>query len=236
MTPGSRFLDRAEAGRQLGERLAALRLDRPLVLALPRGGVAVAVEVAERLDAPLDVLLVRKIGAPFHREFAIGAVVEGPPPEAVVDIEAAGRVGADADYVAAQRRAAGEEIARRRELYRGGAPLTAVQGRTVVLVDDGIATGATVKAALGALRGRGVERLVLAVPVAAPEAVEALRRDVDELVCLAAPEGFRAVGFHYDDFHQLDDDEVVAALASAKARRSRPPGADADANENAQES
>ena len=210
------FADRADAGRQLAERLATLNLPPPVVvLALPRGGLPIGVAVARRLGAPLDLLLVRKIGAPWQRELAVAAVVEGEGPEVVIDEETLAACGADTRYVQEQTRHEWREIERRRALYLKGRARPELQGATVVVVDDGIATGTTVRAALQALRRRRPGRLVLAVPVAPADTVARLRAEVDELVCLATPEPFRAVGLHYRDFHQVEDDEVIAALDAA---------------------
>lgn len=215
------FTDRIEAGRALAQRLVAMALPGPLVvLALPRGGVPVAAEVARALGAPLDLLLVRKIGAPFQPELAVAAVVEGTPPAIVRDEETCAYSGVDAAYI--ERHAAQEvaEIERRRRRYLAGRQPVPVAGATVIVVDDGVATGTTVRAALLGLRSRQPARVVLAVPVAPPDTVAALRAEADDVVCLAQPEPFHAIGLHYRDFHQLDDDEVVAALASA----ARAPG------------
>ena len=212
------FADRRAAGRALAAALRARRPRSPVVvLALPRGGVPVAAEVARALDAPLDLLIVRKIGAPWQPELAIAAVVEGDPPDLVVDEPA--RAALDVPHATIERQAAHEllEIARRRERYLGGRAAAAVAGATVVLVDDGIATGTTVRAALRALRRRAPGRVILAVPVAPPDVIAALGAEVDEVVCLATPEPFSAVGCHYVDFAQVDDDGVLAALASARA-------------------
>ncbi len=208
-----RFADRLEAGRLLAQRLAAMRLPPPVVvLALPRGGVPVAAEVARALHAPLDLLLVRKIGVPWQPELALAAVVDGDEPQIVVDDEVQRMCGAERDYIDAQAAHELAEIERRRRVYlRGRAPL-GVAGATAVVVDDGIATGTSVRAALKALRRRRPKRLVLAVPVAPSDTLAALRAEVDDVVCLAEPEPFRAIGLHYDDFHQLDDAEVLAAL------------------------
>jgi putative phosphoribosyl transferase len=215
-----RFADRAEAGRSLAAALLALRLSPPVVvLALPRGGVPVAAPVARALHAPLDLLLVRKIGAPWQRELAVAAVVDGEPPDIVVDEQTLGYAGVDQRYVEAEAASALQEIRRRRGLYLGGRPAVAVEGATVVVVDDGIATGTSVRAALKALRRRRPARLVLAVPVAPRDTLAALRAEVDELVCLATPEPFHAVGAHYVDFHQVNDDEVLAALHAADRAR-----------------
>lgn len=218
------FIDRADAGRQLAERLLREQLPPPIVvLALPRGGVPIGTEVARRLGATLDLLLVRKIGAPWQRELAVAAVVEGDGPEVVIDDETLAASGADAAYVKAQARLEGREIERRRALYLRGRARPSLDGATVVVVDDGIATGTTVRAALQALRRRPHGRLVLAVPVAPADTVAQLEPEVDLLVCLATPEPFHAVGLHYRDFHQVDDREVIAALAAAAASPSPHP-------------
>jgi putative phosphoribosyl transferase len=216
------FADRREAGRALARAVIDRGLPAPhVVLALPRGGVPVAAQVARAMHAPLDLLLVRKIGAPWQPEFAIGAVVEGDPPEVVVDEAVRAAVGARRDWIDGQAAEALREIARRREVYLGGRAPVPVRGATVVLVDDGIATGATVRAALKALRRRGPARVVLAVPVAPSDTLASLRADVDDIVCLAQPSPFDAVGCHYVDFGQVGDAEVVASLAEA-AVASRP--------------
>ena len=211
-----RFVDRAEAGRALAERLRALRLNPPwVVLALPRGGVPVAAEVARALKAPLDLLLVRKIGAPWQRELALAAVVEGDPPDIVVDEEVQRSAAVDAHYIEAQAQLQLREIARQRQVYLSGRPGVRVEGCTVIVVDDSIATGTTMRAALKALRRRHPAKLVLAVPVAPRDTLERLRPEVDELVCLATPQPFFAVGEHYARFDQVDDAEVIAALDAA---------------------
>jgi putative phosphoribosyl transferase len=211
-----RFADRAEAGRALAQRLLLLHLAGPIVvLALPRGGVPVGAEVARALGAPLDLVLVRKIGAPWQPELAVAAVVDGTPPQTVIDEEVRRSVGVDAHYIELHAEKELLEIARRREVYlRGRAPV-AVEGRTAIVVDDGIATGTTMRAALKALRMRRPARLVMAVPVAPPDTIAALRGEVDQIVCLAQPYPFHAVGLYYADFHQVGDDEVIAALAAA---------------------
>lgn len=210
------FANRTAAGRLLAPAVQALQLADPVVVALPRGGVPVAAEVAAALHAPLDLLLVRKIGAPAYRELAVAAVAEGPQPEVVLDHETMGMTGATREYVDREAQAELREIARRRSTYLHGRPPVAVEGRTAVVVDDGIATGTTVRAALRALRRRKPARLVLAVPVAPPDVVEQLRAEVDDLVCLAQPPFFNAVGVHYADFHQVSDDEVVRVLEEAR--------------------
>ena len=218
------FATRTEAGRLLAHELLALKLIDAVVLALPRGGVPVAAEVASALRAPLDLLLVRKIGAPGQSELAVAAVAEGPPPLVVIDDETLGLSGASRAYV---DREAGEElreIARRRTAYLPDRTPLPVEGKTAVVVDDGIATGTTVRVALQALRRRKPARLVLAIPVAPPEVVAALRAEVDDLVCLSQPSYFRAVGVHYADFHQVSDGEVVRILKEARDREVRDRG------------
>ena len=210
------FKNRTEAGQRLAERLASERLVAPVVvLALPRGGVPVAAEVARRLAAPLDLLLVRKIGAPWQRELAVAAVVDGDAPEVVVDEGLSAYAGADRAYLERETAAALAEIERRRQVYLQGRQPLSLTGATVVLVDDGIATGTTVRAALKAVRRRGAARIVLAVPVAPHDILMALRSQCDRIICLAEPQPFRAVGLHYLDFHQVEDGEVQAALTAA---------------------
>jgi putative phosphoribosyl transferase len=209
------FRDRREAGVALARRLAGLELADPVVLALPRGGVPVAVEVARELHAPLDLLLVRKIGAPMQPELAVAAIVDGAQHDLVVDDETLAWSGATREYVDAEAQRQLVEIERRRRLYLGAREPVEIAGRTAIVVDDGIATGTTVRAALKALRRRHPARLVLAVPVAPREAVAELGREVDQLVCLETPQWFRAVGAHYDDFTQVEDDEVIDLLAGA---------------------
>ena len=208
------FTDRWQAGEELADVLEGLRLKHPVVLALPRGGVPVAAPVAKRLRAPLDLLLVRKIGAPGQPELAVAAVVEGDPPQTVVDEVLCRDTGADARYLAEQEGNARHEIARRRDQYRHGRPLMPLKGRTVIVVDDGIATGTTMRAALRALRQAQPQAVVLAVPVAPPDSLALLADEADRIVCLSQPAWFRGVGAHYRDFHQVPDSEVLQALES----------------------
>jgi putative phosphoribosyl transferase len=216
MNGGShRFPDRREAGRQLASVVKALGLADPVVLALPRGGVPVGFEVARALGAPLDILLVRKIGAPGHEEYGIGALVDGASPQVVIDEAAARMVGADQAYVDRQVARLLVEIERRRAAYRTGPPVQ-LKGRNVIVVDDGIATGGTVRAALKGLAQAGPARVVLAVPVAPRETLPELRSLCEDVVCLSSPEPFYAVGAHYIDFTQTEDDEVIRLLAAAR--------------------
>ncbi|MBX3638606.1 MAG: phosphoribosyltransferase [Rubrivivax sp.] len=210
------FADRAQAGRLLADRVAALRLRPPLVvLALPRGGVPVAAEVARVLQAPLDLLLVRKIGAPYNPELAVAAVVDGDPPQTVIDQETLAASGAGPEHVQRELPAALREIARRRHVYMHDRAPRPLQGVTAVVVDDGIATGTTVRAALRGVRLQGAAHVVLAVPVAPAGTVSELADEVDDLVCLAQPSPFGAVGRFYRDFHAVEDDEVLSAMAAA---------------------
>jgi len=212
------FRDRNEAGRLLALALKDYRGRNIVVLALPRGGVPVAAEVARYLDAPLDLLLVRKIGVPGHAELAMGAVIDGGHPIAVrnEDVIRFARV-TPADFSRAYNKAL-DELERRRQRYLAGQSPVPVSGRTVILVDDGIATGATTRAAIRGIRQRNPAAIVLATPVAPPETVEALRPLVDDIVCLDQPAFFRALSLHYADFHQVSDDEVAGLLAAARAR------------------
>ncbi|MEX1152435.1 phosphoribosyltransferase [Parvibaculum sp.] len=216
---GRMFQDRRDAGRQLAAALRGYSKDNPVILALPRGGVPVAFEVAKALDAELDLLFVRKIGAPGHDELGIGAVVDGLHPQLVLNEDLARRTGASKDYVEARMARELDEIERRRDAYKKGNPPADLGGRVVIVVDDGIATGSTVKAALLGISRNGPARLVLAVPVAPTEAIEEMNVLADEVICLATPEPFQAVGLHYVDFSQTADDEVVALLEMAKTWR-----------------
>ena len=210
-----RFRDRAEAGGELGERLAEGYAGRPdvLVLALPRGGVVVGREVAERLDAPLDVVVVRKLGFPGQSELAMGAIASGGVRvlnEALLDQTGVSEALVE-DVVARER----VELERREALYRSDRPAPDVAGKTVLVVDDGLATGSTMLAAVQALRSLRAGRIVVAVPTAPRQTCEALEDMADEVVCLRQPEPFYAVGLSYEDFAEVSDDEVRALLASS---------------------
>ncbi len=218
------FPDRRAAGRVLGAALrrrftgpdGTLTLDRPMVLALPRGGVAVAYEVAGEFGVPLDVLVTRKIGHPAQPELGVGAIAEGGGQVAPVYDETLLReLGISRDELASVVERERAELARRVEVYRAGRPSPDVAGRCVILVDDGLATGATARAALRALRARDAARTVLAVPVGSPESVAALAAEADEMVVLATPRGFRAVGEWYASFGQLSDADVLHLLGQA---------------------
>ncbi len=217
-----RFVDRRDAGRQLAQRLAALKLEQPIVFALPRGGVPVAAEIAATLKAPLDLVLVRKIGAPMQPELAVGAIVDGEQPELVVNHDIARQTGADDEYIESCSARELVEIDRRRARYLGSRPRLDPQGRTVVVVDDGIATGATTIAALRALKRRGAARRIVAVPVAPIDTIERLRHEAEDVICLLQPADFWGISAFYLDFHQLEDAEVTCALEDAAARHGAP--------------
>lgn len=212
MVEGPQFSDRREAGRKLAEAIGGTAIEQPVVLALPRGGVPVAYELARLMNAPLDVLLVRKIGAPSNKEYGIGAVVDGNPPQRVLDETMAAYSRATSEYIERETEKEIGEIARRRTSYLGDRKPIPVTGRNVILVDDGIATGNTVRAAIKALRAQKAASITLAVPVAPREAIDRLKDEVDRIVCLATPSPFIAVGVHYADFTQVPDEEVQALL------------------------
>jgi putative phosphoribosyl transferase len=212
------FQDRVQAGRLLGAELAGRDLaGNTVVLALPRGGVPVGAEVAETLKAPLDVIVVRKLGVPWQPELAMGAVAGGTP---VLDHPLIRELRISDEDVEAVVVRETQEMERREKLYRGGRPAPALRDRTVVLVDDGLATGSTMVAAVRHVRGLHPHRLIVAVPVASPEACVRLRAEADECICLAAPEPFCAVGQWYAEFPQLSDEEVQQILTRSGARSS----------------
>ncbi len=212
------FADRRDAGRRLAKHLTHLKSQSPVVLGLPRGGVVVADEVARALDAPLDVLVVRKIGAPHQPELALGAVTDGANRQRILNNDVLAIVSVPDDYLQAETDRQFAEVERRQALYRGGRAPIEVTDRTVIVVDDGIATGATVRAGIRSLRANRARSIVLAVPLAPPEALSALRDEVDELVCMETPHTFRAVGIYYGNFSQTTDAEVVEILADAAKR------------------
>ena len=223
---GMVFVDRKDAGRRLANVLAPLRNEQPVVLALPRGGVPVAAEVARALGAPIDVIVVRKLGLPSQPELAFGAIGEGDVH--VLDSDVICRVGLtdrDMVHVESEER---RELGRRVRRYRGDQEPTLIKGRTVVIVDDGLATGATARLAVRIARARGARRIVLAVPVAPPETVKVLQAEADQVVSLFTPPHFVAVGLWYRNFDQTSDDEVAALLGGDVKGPSEPgPGTSA---------
>lgn len=208
-----KFVDRRHAGRLLAERILELELTEPLVLALPRGGVPVAYEIAHAIGAPLDVLIVRKVGAPGHEEFGIGAITENN--HYWIDPAAMSRFSSravDIDRTLDKER---EEVQRRIATYRSHRPLPSFRGRSVVVVDDGLATGVTARVACAYLRQQGADEVILAVPVCSPRTSDLLRDEVDQFVCLQEPDSFFSVGQFYERFHQLEDHEVLSLLHQA---------------------
>jgi putative phosphoribosyl transferase len=204
------FMDRIDAGRQLAASLRQYEGRSPFVLALPRGGVPVGYEVASALGAPLDVLVVRKLGAPTHPELGLGAIAEGG--EIVLDPQLCGWLGLSGEQIERVALHEAGEVARRIHRYRDGRPLPPLEGRTVILVDDGIATGGTARAAVRALRRQHPERLVLAVPVASTHSLDDLAREVDEAVCVTKSSHLQAIGEWYQDFTQVSDEQVIDLL------------------------
>lgn len=213
----SLFRDRSHAGQELAEALQHLKYFDPLVLALPRGGVPVAFEVASALGAPLDLVLVRKIGAPGNEELALGAVIDGAEPKWVINQELFNQIAPPPNWFEEEMQRQLSELERRRQRYCGERPAPALSERCVILIDDGVATGATVRAALKGLKQSHPSQIVLAVPVGPRPEMEMLRSEVDELVCLAMPDPFIGVGCHYADFNQTSDEQVIDLLARASA-------------------
>lgn len=204
------FRDRVDAGQRLAKRLDSFRNASPVVFAIPRGGVPVGAEVARALDAELDVVVARKLGAPLHAELAIGAVTADG--ERYLNQDIISQLRIDDAYLERITKEQGEEASRREQLFRGGRPPVDIKGRTALLVDDGLATGATMRAAARSLRKREPGRLVVAVPVGSREACWDLLKDADEVVCLAQPDPFCAIGLHYEQFDQVEDAEVTRLL------------------------
>lgn len=209
------FEDRSSAGRLLAKELSHMHLPSPVVLALPRGGVPVAYEIAQALKAPLDLILVRKIGLPSQPELAAAAVVDGERADLVLNEEVISWAGLSNDLLQSLANKELQEIERRRKIYMAGRQPVPVIGRTAIVVDDGIATGTTVRAALKALGRRGATHLALAVPVAPADTILSLRVDVDDVICLLTPQTFFGIGEYYSDFHQLSDEEVIRYLHGA---------------------
>ncbi len=211
------FRDRQEAGEQLAKALLRLNPANPLVVALPRGGVPVGYEVALVLNAPLDVLAVRKLGAPHQPELAIGAVSDGPEPHVYLNEALVQELNVSQTHIQRQVAAQLERIRQMERIYRTGRSALAVQGKTVIVVDDGLATGSTAQAALRHFNKEKPRGLILAVPVGARDTVEALKKEVDKLVCLSIPDVFWAVGNYYENFQSVSDQEVVMFLEKAHA-------------------
>jgi putative phosphoribosyl transferase len=212
------FHDREHAGRELAARLARLGLRQPIVLALPRGGVPIGAAIASALDAPLDLIMVRKVGAPGNPELAVAAIVEGDPPEIVLNRETMASYGLSDDQVAKLAEEERRELERRQSAYRGNRKPASVGGKTVIVVDDGAATGTTMKAVLKALKHRSPREIVVALPVAPPETVRDFEADADRVICLSQPRQFMALGYHYERFPQLSDAEVMESLDAADRR------------------
>jgi putative phosphoribosyl transferase len=207
------FKNRSDAGQKLAARLAQYKGQDVVLLALPRGGVPVAAEVAEVLNAPIDLVLVRKIGVPSQPELAMGAIVDGESPIVVRNEEVIRHAGVNERGFLAVREREFAELERRRRLYLGGRRRIGVKDRVAIVIDDGIATGATVRAALRAIRMRQPKKLILAVPVGPTDTIEAMREEADEVLCLEIHEDFGAIGYFYKDFRQITDKEVIDILA-----------------------
>lgn len=206
----TRFRDRADAGRRLAARLAPFRAEEPVVLGMARGGVVVAAEVAQAVGAPLDVLVIRKVGAPSQPEYGIGAVAPGGGRS--FDQTSVAALGLTSEELARLAAAEEQELKRRVDAYRQGRPEPSLRDRTVILVDDGLATGVSAIAAVEYVRAQGARRIVLASPICSPTAAARLRRHVDEVICLCSPEGFRSVGQWYESFDQTSDEQVLELL------------------------
>jgi putative phosphoribosyl transferase len=226
-----RFRDRTEAGRLLGEAIAEKGYADPVVLALPRGGIPIAIEVARALAAPMDLILVRKIGVPSQPELAAGAIVDGGEPETIYNDDVIAMTGLTRNRVDKLGKRQLGEIERRRALYLKDRPAVPVAGRTAIVVDDGIATGATARAALHAMRRKQARQVVLAVPVGPSDTLASFAGEADEVICLSEPVPFYAIGIHYLDFRQLDDDDVIELMAEADrltGDETGPSGTDAN--------
>jgi putative phosphoribosyl transferase len=220
------FRNRQDAGQKLASELSKLNLHKPIVLALPRGGVPVAIEISRALKAPIDLVIVRKVGAPGNPELAIAAIVDGNPPDVVLNREIIEAYGLDDAELRALIDRERPELARRKMVYRGGRRQPAsIGGKTVIVVDDGVATGTTMKAVVRALKRRSPREIIVAVPVAPPDSAAELAREADRIVCLSQPARFQVLGYYYRDFPQLSDDDVIAAFQEFTPCGSRPSGA-----------
>ncbi|RPJ39705.1 MAG: phosphoribosyl transferase [Planctomycetaceae bacterium] len=214
-----RFADRREAALLLSEHLAEYGARHPVILGIPRGGIVIADTIANELQTDLDVVLTRKLGAPGNPELAIGAVSEHG--EVLIDPRIARAVGADDDYIEREKARQLAEIEKRRERYRSVLPKVLLQGRTAIIVDDGIATGATMRASARAARAEGAAEVAVAAPVGAPDSVEMLREEADQVVCLLVPEYLYAIGQFYLDFQQVNDEEVISILKAHSEKQTR---------------
>lgn len=210
------FLDRRDAGRKLAKSLVAYRDRDTIVLGMPRGGVVVAYEVALELDVPLDVIVARKLGAPWNPEFGIGAIAPGNI--TILDRESTGMLGISESQLGQLIDREKTEMEHRLRKFRGDRPFPDLEAKTVILVDDGLATGVTARAALASVSKRKPDEVVLAIPVCAPDSLKRIRREAHRIICLHSPEDFRAVGNYYQDFSQTSDEEVIALLKSAENR------------------
>ncbi|RLG61007.1 phosphoribosyltransferase [Candidatus Geothermarchaeota archaeon] len=208
------FKDRFEAGRKLAERLKEYEKDNVLILAIPRGGVIIGYEVSKTIKAPLDLIIPRKLSAPGNPELAIGAV--GPDGSMVLNKDIIKWLGVSTKYIEAEKERQMREVKRRMLRYRGSESLPEVKDKVVILVDDGIATGATMRAAIASVRKMGAKKIVVAVPVGPPETIKRLRKEADEVICLETPEPFFAIGQFYLDFEQVSDEEVIRFLKETK--------------------
>ena len=212
------FSDRKAAGRELAAALMNYQLESPVVLAIPRGGVPIGFEVALALQAPLDIVVARKLGAPGQHELGLGAIVDGDYPQSVLNEELIKELGVSTEYIEKEIEIELKEIRRRQAVYRKGRPAVKVAGRTVIVVDDGIATGGSIRVALRGVKLMAPKQLVLAVPVAPSDTIESLRAEADEVVCLDTPQYFKAIGEFYEDFSQTSDGEVIELLETLARR------------------
>lgn len=211
------FENRADAGRQLAAALISRDFRNPLILALPRGGVPVAAEISRAMDAQIDLLIVRKLGAPGYPEYGVGAIVDGDDPQIVLNENVAAALQPSSAYLEQEKQRQLTEIERRRRRYLGSRAPVPVTGRNVILVDDGIATGGTVRTAIKALRRARAATITVAVPIAAPGIVNRVASEADDVVCLLQPRDFQAVGYYYRDFAQVGDSEVEAAMTGLRS-------------------